>query len=1041
MIVKNEMKVLPRCFDSVSAYIDHWVICDTGSTDGTQEFITNYFREKKIPGKLHQYEWKNFGYNRTLAVRAAKKTADYLLLMDADFIFCLKDPNFKKKHLDKTSYLIKYEGALDYRQTLFVSGKKSWKYVGVTHEYITCDSPNLSSGPLDAFTFDHLADGGNRSDKFERDIRLLTQGLIDEPNNSRYMFYLARSHKDLGHWNEAIKYYHLRAKAGGWVEELYISLFDMGVCMMKRGDPYDKFKGVLLKAYQTRSTRLEALHALVSYCRLHELYEDGYNHGLPALNNKYPTEDNLFIDKEVHEWKFFYEVAQCAYYMDKPLESVKIYKKLIEKGKLPENKKSDIELFKEKYEIQLRNIIKPKLIQIVEVTVILNVYKRINIFETQLQAVINQTIKPKEIWVCIFASPYEKDFLAILTKYPQVKVIRSDINFKFYGRFQLALQATTPYVCFYDDDRFPRENNLKFYLELVQKKEFEKAILGQWGWMLHEPEYKDDEIIAEWEYHPHYQNSWWISSNSTRAGRAFKVDYLCGHWFTHRDTLFSIFREVDIDFSTGEDMRLSILAYKHHGIESYCCYPLSGSELIEHNEGNVQGSTDVNNLKVRSRMIKDYLYDDYQLVITRSKTVINLYRTKKNICFFCPDYTSIGGSELTIKHLYNTIVSIFPDSNIKITTNGEEMLYFKPDIVITQQLSIKYALENASGYGYDVYILLHGPGQFRNYHPRCKLLIYNSDSLMESEKSYVDESIKRMVLHPTIDSSLTESLERDSKLLKGSYITFIGSSSYNIIKGSDVFVSLAYLVPEKDFLHVSKYQPINYEKDKYMGMKIEPVQPSYTGLPSNMEIVEQTNKISEVYEKTKILIVPSVVESFGRVAVEAAINRIPVIASDLPGLRDATFNLAYYIKDYRNAEKFKEAISEVESNYQKYQKQTEEIMKLYNQKQEMSISTLKDFIMTEQSNENDFYHEYTQGDPSIGHISFSHDIFARKRTGIVIPIYNRPEYLTLTLKSLSESNLNDTIVIMIDDHSNEETIDIILEYEIGDVPIIKIFKC
>lgn len=49
MIVKNEMEVLKRSFDSVYKYIDYWIICDTGSTDGTQEFITDYFKQKKNP--------------------------------------------------------------------------------------------------------------------------------------------------------------------------------------------------------------------------------------------------------------------------------------------------------------------------------------------------------------------------------------------------------------------------------------------------------------------------------------------------------------------------------------------------------------------------------------------------------------------------------------------------------------------------------------------------------------------------------------------------------------------------------------------------------------------------------------------------------------------------------------------------------------------------------------------------------------------------------------------------------------------------------
>ena len=66
MIVKNESKVITRCFDSVKDYIDYWVICDTGSTDGTQNIIISYFKEKDIPGELHEDKWENFGYNRSL---------------------------------------------------------------------------------------------------------------------------------------------------------------------------------------------------------------------------------------------------------------------------------------------------------------------------------------------------------------------------------------------------------------------------------------------------------------------------------------------------------------------------------------------------------------------------------------------------------------------------------------------------------------------------------------------------------------------------------------------------------------------------------------------------------------------------------------------------------------------------------------------------------------------------------------------------------------------------------------------------------------
>ena len=54
MIVKNESKVIERCLASVLPVIDHWMILDTGSTDGTQEKIREFFNNVGIPGELHE---------------------------------------------------------------------------------------------------------------------------------------------------------------------------------------------------------------------------------------------------------------------------------------------------------------------------------------------------------------------------------------------------------------------------------------------------------------------------------------------------------------------------------------------------------------------------------------------------------------------------------------------------------------------------------------------------------------------------------------------------------------------------------------------------------------------------------------------------------------------------------------------------------------------------------------------------------------------------------------------------------------------------
>jgi len=358
MIVKNESETITRCFDSVKDHIDYWVICDTGSTDGTQKIVKKYFKNAKIPGELHKHKWKNFGHNRSLAIKAAKGRSDYSLLLDADFVFVIKDKDFKKK-INSDGYQIKYEGGLDYRQMLFVKADFDWKYIGVTHEYLSCPAAkNLKI--LDAFTIDHKCDGGSRGGKFERDIEMLKGGLKEEPNNQRYMFYLAQSYKDTKQFTEAIKWYGKRVAKGGWPEEVYYSMYQIGHCKKMRGDKFDDFKDDYWKAYKFRPVRLEALYELVNYCRMNDMADIGFNYGKHAIDNEYPKNDMLFITKVIHEWMFYDEVALCAFQINKPEVAVKLYKKFLPKGVIP---KSSVERFKKNYDFFLKKIVENKKVE------------------------------------------------------------------------------------------------------------------------------------------------------------------------------------------------------------------------------------------------------------------------------------------------------------------------------------------------------------------------------------------------------------------------------------------------------------------------------------------------------------------------------------------------------------------------------------------------------------------------------------------------------------------------------------------------------
>lgn len=71
----------------------------------------------------------------------------------------------------------------------------------------------------------------------------------------------------------------------------------------------------------------------------------------------------------------------------------------------------------------------------------------------------------------------------------------------------------------------------------------------------------------------------------------------------------------------------------------------------------------------------------------------------------------------------------------------------------------------------------------------------------------------------------------------------------------------------------------------------------YLSRAANVENIDSAEDMREVYGRTAILIVPSRSETYGRVAVEAAVSGIPTVAADLPGIREAMGAGALYVPE------------------------------------------------------------------------------------------------------------------------------------------------
>lgn len=331
MIVKNEAKVIARALASAMPHIDYWIICDTGSTDGTPDIVQSMLGH--IPGELHHTAWKNFGHNRTEVLRLARQKTDYSIVMDADMILNVKAP-FRHK-LIHHCYEIRYEGPVDYCQPMLVSNAHDWRYVGVTHEYIDADTAS-SWDFLPEVTLTHFGDGGCRSDKFERDIALLTKGLEEEPENVRYMFYLAQSHKDLGHWADALEWYNKRIAAGSWEEEKWYAMYQAAEMKRRLGLPWPEVQQAYLAAFDERPARLEPLYAIAKHYRKQQQYFQGYVFAAVALQGlPYPAQDKLFIDKPVYDYLLLLECIACSLACGRVSETIEGANMILRQPELP----------------------------------------------------------------------------------------------------------------------------------------------------------------------------------------------------------------------------------------------------------------------------------------------------------------------------------------------------------------------------------------------------------------------------------------------------------------------------------------------------------------------------------------------------------------------------------------------------------------------------------------------------------------------------------------------------------------------------------
>ncbi|MDE3056198.1 MAG: glycosyltransferase family 2 protein [Verrucomicrobiota bacterium] len=339
MIVKNEAAVIEKCLESVKPLIDSWCIVDTGSTDATCELIEKTM--EGIPGELHLRPWVDFQHNRNEALELARGKADYLFFIDADEQLVFEDSFSLPPLCGEGGYYltVRQIGAVDFLRCCLINAALPWKWKGLLHESLECDSPTtlgVLQGVVNLCNANKGVSGRSLDPaKYAKDAAVLERALEEDPTNTRYVYYLAQSYAAAENFELAVKNYMKRAEMPSKdYQETFFSLYYTGKILEKL-DRLDEALSWLFKAHAFLPTRAEPLF------RAAIVYRKQGNPFLGYLLTKYalgmPRPQDTCIEYLVYEYELLIEYANCALLIGHWEEGLDACNKLLEKIAVPED--------------------------------------------------------------------------------------------------------------------------------------------------------------------------------------------------------------------------------------------------------------------------------------------------------------------------------------------------------------------------------------------------------------------------------------------------------------------------------------------------------------------------------------------------------------------------------------------------------------------------------------------------------------------------------------------------------------------------------
>lgn len=175
------------------------------------------------------------------------------------------------------------------------------------------------------------------------------------------------------------------------------------------------------------------------------------------------------------------------------------------------------------------------------------------------------------------------------------------------------------------------------------------------------------------------------------------------------------------------------------------------------------------------------------------------------------------------------------------------------------------------------------------------LVVHNSQWVRDSLQRFRSPddggaASREIVVHPPLDC---ERHRVGGEVPVGDALTLINLNEH---KGAKIVYGLAERMHDQRFVAVLGGH----------GNQIKP--PRHL---SNVTLVQHSPDLKPVWAQTRLLLMPSIYESYGLVGVEAGCSGIPTLANDTPGLRESLGPAGLFISERDNLDEWESAIREI----------------------------------------------------------------------------------------------------------------------------------